>query len=280
MTEKPEPLRRGTSAEVIARHIRAAIESGTYRHAEQIPSTRALAAEWGTSVATISRAMQALTEEGLIVARDRSSRVVNYPEPSVRPASQQTRPMLLLVGGYAGSGKTELGRVIARRTGWPMLDKDTATRPVTEALLMALGQPPEDRESASYLDKVRPAEYEALRMLAFENLACGNSVVMTAPFIRELSDPAWSKRIADAADGAGADVYAFWIRCDYDSMQTYLRRRGAARDSYKLTHWDEYAAGIRQDFAPSMPHTIINNSLGSRPLSEQVEEALGPWLVR
>lgn len=281
MAEKPpEPLRRGTSAEAIARHLRTAIEAGAYRHEEQLPSTRALAEEWGTSVATVTRAMHTLTDEGIVLARDRSSRIVNYPGPVVRPPSQQSHPTLLIVGGYAGSGKTELGRIIARHTGWPMLDKDSATRPVAEELLVALGQPPEDRESAVYLTKVRPAEYESLRTLAAENIACGNSVVMTAPFIRELSDRSWCRRIEAEAGAAGAGVHALWIRCDLDSMNTYLKRRGAARDLHKLANWDEYSAGIDQSFAPAMNHHIIDNSLGSRPLQGQVEKVIGPWIAR
>ena len=36
-------------------------------------------------------------------------------------------------------------------TGWPMLDKDTMTRPVVEAALEITGQPPNDRESETYL---------------------------------------------------------------------------------------------------------------------------------
>jgi hypothetical protein len=36
-------------------------------------------------------------------------------------------PMLLVIGGYAGSGKTELGRLLATMTGWPLLDKDILT---------------------------------------------------------------------------------------------------------------------------------------------------------
>lgn len=63
---------------------------------------------------------------------------------------------LILVAGYAGSGKSEAGKLLAAATGWAMLDKDTISRPMTERLLTALGGDPDDRHSSSYLEQVRP----------------------------------------------------------------------------------------------------------------------------
>ncbi|WP_433784659.1 GntR family transcriptional regulator [Actinomycetospora sp. CA-101289] len=279
MSQAPERLQRGTSAEAIARHLRTEIESGTFRHEQQLPSTRALAAEWDTSVATITRAMQTLIGEGLVVSRDRSSRVVNYPGEQRQARSKQQAPTIVVIGGYAGSGKTELGRIIARLTGWPVFDKDSATRPVVEMALQELGSSPNDRESELYLTKVRPAEYEALRTLTAENVACGNSAIMTAPFIRELRDPSWTRTLEADAETLEATLRVVWIRCDDASMQTYLRRRGAARDTYKLGHWDDYVAGLDHAFTPAIAHDVIDNSLDSPPLREQAAQLLRSWDV-
>jgi predicted kinase len=268
----PETLRRGSSAVVIARHLRNDIEAGKLRHGEQLPSTRALAEQWGTSVATVTRATQQLEQQGLLLVRDRSSRLVNYPDPG---SAERGAPIVVVVGGYAGSGKTETGRVMARATGWPMLDKDSTTRPVVEAALTKLGLSPHDRESETYLSVVRPAEYEALRMVTMENVACGNSAIMTAPHIRELRDPAWCERLAAELDAAGAVMHAVWVRCDPESMRTYIERRGAARDAHKLAHWDEYLRSVDLDYTPATAHTIVNNSIASPPLQPQIEQLLG-----
>lgn len=273
----PEQLQRGTSAEAIARHLRTEIESGTYRHEQQLPSTRALAAEWETSVATVTRAMQLLIGEGIVVSRDRSSRVVNFPGEARQARQEQQAPTIVVVGGYAGSGKTELGRILSRQTGWPVFDKDSATRAVVEVALQELGESPNDRESELYLTKVRPAEYEALRTLTAENVACGNSAIMTAPFIKELSDPSWARTLAADAETLGATLRVVWIRCDAETMRTYLRRRGAARDSYKLAHWDDYLGNIDQDFTPALPYAVVENSLDSPPLQEQAAKLIASW---
>jgi predicted kinase/biotin operon repressor len=266
-------LTHGTSALVIARNIRADIEAGRLAHGDQLPSTRELATEWGTSVATINRAMQQLADEGLVINKARSSRIVNYPQTK-KPRSEPHRPVAILIGGYAGSGKTELGRILARSTSWPILDKDSTTRNVVEAALETLGQSPHDRESETYLQVIRPAEYQALNTTMFENLQCGVSAIVTAPFIREFSDQAWCDRLQAEIAALGADCEAVWVRCDPTTMRTYLRHRGAARDTWKLAHWEEYLKGIDLHFEPRMPHTIIDNSESAPPLQQQADELL------
>lgn len=276
----PGDLQRGSSVLEVARTIRTEIEAGKYRHHEQLPSTRVLAEEWGTSTATITRAMTKLADEGLVINRDRAARLVNYPGADLHESGgRRTAPTVVIVGGYAGSGKTELGRIIARITGWTMLDKDSITRPVVESMLRELGLSPHDRESETYLETVRPAEYESLREVTIENVTCGNSVVMTAPFIRELADETWCRRTQAEFDALDAQVRTIWVRCDEESMRIYLRRRGAARDATKLANWDNYAAGLDLQYTPAMPHVIVDNSVQDPPLQVQVENLLNRWGV-
>lgn len=269
MTAKPR-ITRGTATEVITRHIRTEIESGRLAHGEQIPSNAQLAREWGVSVGTINRALNTLVKEGLVIARERSSRIVHYPKTAKREST--SKPRAVLIGGYAGSGKTELGRIIARRTGWPILDKDTTTRAVVEAALERLGMSPHDRESETYLEVVRPAEYAALASTVMENVECGVSVVATAPFIRELNDRAWCDRTRSSIEALGGELHVVWVRCDADSMLHYLRHRGAARDAAKLADWEGYLAGVDLNFTPATEHHVIDNSVGARPLQEQADE--------
>jgi len=263
-------LQRGTSALVIAQTIRNDIQSGRLAHGQQLPGTRSLAESWNTSVATINRAMAILAEEGLVVNRARSSRIVHNPGGG----ADKRGPRVILIGGYAGSGKTELGRILARQTGWAILDKDTTTRPVVEAALEHLGQSPHDRESAIYLTVIRPAEYESLIAALNENLQCGSSVIVTAPFIRELTDEAWCDRIAATVAANNGTLQVVWVHCDPDTMHTYIRRRGAARDDYKLANWAEYVERLDSVFEPKVSHVCVDNSAGARPLQEQAKELL------
>lgn len=268
----------------IARHIANDIAAGRLRDGQQLPSTRDLAEEWGVSAYTVSKAMDLLAEEGLVESRGRSGRSVRAPEsaaPAPRGRTEEpSTPRVLLIGGYAGSGKTELGRMIARETGWPMLDKDTLTRPVVEAALELLGHSPNDRESKLYADKVRPREYEALASAMDENLSCGNSVIATAPFIREFGNTAWLSRTQASCAEHGAVVQVAWVYCDPETMHTYLRHRGAARDASKLADWPGYLNAIDTEFRPATDHFLVDNSVDSEPLRDQAQRLISTTMQK
>ncbi|MFI0219087.1 AAA family ATPase [Streptomyces lydicus] len=186
------------------------------------------------------------------------------------------RPHMVLVGGYAGSGKSELAGFISYLTGWPRLDKDSLTRPLVEALLIAHGGDPHDRHSPLYLEKGREAEYQCLMETAYDNIKAGISTVLDAPFLREFSDPAWMQRLADRCRAFGAEISLIWVRCDPVSMKEYITFRSAARDAWKLANWDEYLMGIDENFAPKVPHFVVDNRLGSAvSQTDQAKLALG-----
>src|SRR5699024_1902294 len=268
----PEALQHGTSAQVIARHIRNDIESGRLQHDQQLTPTSQLAAEWRTSTATVSRAMNQLSEEGIVINRHGAGRLVNHPASRDHP--ERLRPQVILIGGFAGSGKTELARILAKQTRWAMLDKDTTTRAVVESALDTLGISPHDRESDAYLSTIRPAEYEALLAAVAENAECGVSVIASAPFIRELGDKSWCDRVSATLDSIGADLHVVWVRTNAESMRSYLVRRGAARDAGKLSDWEGYLAQIDLDFTPKVPYRVVENNTDSRPLQQQAAELL------
>lgn len=239
-----------------------------------MPSTRRLASEWNVSVFTITEAMKLLADEGMIVSESRSRRVVRAPEHSAAEPIRNSRPNVILIGGYAGSGKSELARIIARETGWALLDKDTITRPVVEQALEALGQSPNDRESEVYLSEVRPREYEALSAAVMENLEVGTSVIATAPYIREFQDSAWLERTSNDYETLGVRTTIVWVYCDTRTMHSYLRRRGAARDAAKLADWQQYATGLDIDFRPGVEHVVVENCTSSTPLQAQARKVL------
>ena len=258
----------------VARNVRNDIAAGVLRDGQPLPATRELAEQWGVSVFTINEAMKLLSDEGLVISKPRAGRVVNAPEQVRRNEIRTSTPHVVLIGGYAGSGKTELGRILARETGWPMLDKDTLTRPVVEAALEVLGCSPHDRDSETYLNVIRPREYESLMSAMTENVQCGTSAIVTAPFIRELHDTAWINRTAAACQDMKAALSIAWVYCDAATMHTYVRHRGAARDAVKLENWGAYLDTIDLNFRPPVPHTLIDNSASGVPLQEQARALL------
>ncbi|MFI2369967.1 AAA family ATPase [Streptomyces sp. NPDC018833] len=190
------------------------------------------------------------------------------------------RPTLLMVGGFAGSGKSEFSRFISRLTGWPVLDKDPITRPLVERLLVEMGSDPNDRHSPAYRDKVRPLEYQCLLETAYAKVDCSISTVLTAPFVAEVSDERWMRRLINRCEARGVTVAVIWIQCDLETMHEYISFRSAARDSWKLQNWDEYAATIDPELRPAVPHLVVDNRLGSAiSLTDQVRQVFGTVFV-
>ncbi|MEH1168009.1 GntR family transcriptional regulator [Micromonospora arida] len=271
---RPRLSRSESLHQQIARQLRNEITAGVWQDGDTLPSSRDMATQWNVSVFTINEAMRVLSDQGLVVSKSRSKRVVRLPDQERRSPVRLRRPNVIVVGGYAGSGKTELGRILARATGWAILDKDSLTRPVVEAALEVMGLSPHDRESEAYLNVIRPREYEALMDAAEENVECGNSAIVTAPFVRELRDDLWVSRMHSRFASMEARVHLVWVYCDAQTMQTYIRRRGAARDAAKLASWPEYLAGVDTAFRPSAEHYLIDNCVSADPLLEQANEVL------
>lgn len=80
---------------------------------------------------------------------------------------RQVRPILLLVAGPPGSGKTTLSRSLAQTVPWALIDKDTI-----KSSLLELGASEELAATASY---------ELLTDLARDMLRTGQSVILDAP---------------------------------------------------------------------------------------------------
>jgi predicted kinase len=193
-----------------------------------------------------------------------------------RTGGDPHKPCVVLVGGYAGSGKTEFARFLTQLTGWPLVDKDPLTRPLVELLLTSLGSQPHDRHTEIYRDRVRPAEYAALMQSVYSNVNCQISTVVTAPFIAELTDAEWMQRLINRCSAQGVDVAPIWVRCDMESMHEYISSRGAARDAWKLERWDEYLETVNLDLRPVVPHLVVDNRLGSAiSLADQARQAIG-----
>src|SRR5437870_2334337 len=217
----------------------------------------------GIAPAIHSLLVRATPAPGADTSEDRPSLTVFESRVLDAAAARRFRPTadtsLVLVGGFAGSGKTEFGQFLSAITGWALLDKDALTRPLTESLLLALGADPNDRETDTYKQRVRPLEYRCLLNAAFDNLDNRVSTVLTAPFLQEMPDLAWLRRIAHRCTTEAIDVAVVWVNCDVDSMYAYLQGRGAARDGWKLTHWDDYLCSIDLALRPQCPHLEIDN---------------------
>lgn len=171
---------------------------------------------------------------------------------------------LLIVAGYAASGKTRVGQDLARRLPACYLDKDTLAGPFVERLLEALGQPASDRDSAVYRNSVRSLEYEALVATGLEAASLGADVLLSAPFLAQLADATWTAELAAKAEAIRVALAVVWIACDRETLRARMTHRGSPRDVAKLAEWDDYSAQVDEQLETTftVPSWRFNNGAG------------------
>lgn len=175
-----------------------------------------------------------------------------------------------LVTGPPGGGKTTLSRPLARQLGAALLDRDTATAPLTRVVAGLLGTPPDDLDDPRLRGVLGDAAYRAVLAAAGDTLTLGRAVVVVAPFTRALAD-------ADAAGEvqaqlAGAGLRVVWVDCPPEERLRRLQARGEARDARKLA-----AAQLAPAAPPGVPHARVD---GTDELDRQLQAALRAPLAR
>lgn len=150
-----------------------------------------------------------------------------------------------MVAGPAASGKTTLGRALAERSGAVLLDLDTVTNPLLDALgdcVAPGGHWNDPRLRAT----VRPARYAALLAVASDQVA--EDLVLVAPFTAELrGGPEWSALLAAVAPAVPRVV---WLDAPPAVLAARRGARGEARDRFPPPSAEQ----------PQVPHQRIDAS--------------------
>jgi predicted kinase len=167
---------------------------------------------------------------------------------------------LILVGGIPGSGKTLIGKRIASHIGM-YIDKDTLSQDFSSELLSALGSHANDRESQVYMNNVRPIEYQSMIELAFENLVLGNSVVCSAPFIKEFGDKEWIEEMELRASVHYVQVVKVLVQVDIPTAYIRVKGRGESKDKFKLDDWETYSKALPKAPPSGFNGVLIDNSV-------------------
>lgn len=176
------------------------------------------------------------------------------------------KPKLIVVAGCAASGKSTIARILARLMGATYIDKDDATRRLTDLALTLGGHEPTDRESDFYVDRIRDLEYDTMFAIANANLDIGNDVVVSAPFLNVIKDyDAWNTlRYPIACDSFDVDI--IWIEHDAKAEHARMIARAATRDGNKLSDWGKYEQSV-ENIEPDDRYDALRfeNADGSSP---------------
>lgn len=181
---------------------------------------------------------------------------------------------VIVIAGHAGVGKSSLGRMLAARTGFTLLDSDTLTTPLTSALMKELTGDPNDRMSSQYRVDVRPFQHETLLNTLWDQLEVQVAgVVLVAPFVKELRDAQWREELHGKCESFGYEAEVVWIHCDPKTQYARLTQRNSATDA-TLNYWDTWANSLPRPIIPS--DTVLDNSAAGWGAFQAFVETVAP----
>ncbi len=125
---------------------------------------------------------------------------------------------------------------------------------------MVAGQP-YDRSSDFFEKNIRDYEYMAVVDLALEALDYDDTVLINAPFTREVRDLGYMSDLKAKLDKKGAILTVIWVKTDPEVCHQRMIARNSSRDWWKLQHWDEYIAGINFNIPQELNDTDRSDDL-------------------
>lgn len=146
---------------------------------------------------------------------------------------------MILVTSPPACGKTFISKQLAQNLKHVVyLDKDTLI-PLSRQIFR-VAKKPYDRSSDFFEEQIRDYEYEVILDLGFEALSYDDTVLINAPFTREIRDPEYMKKLTQKLESLGARLTVIWVVTSPAVCKERMLRRNSDRDSSKIKNWDSY----------------------------------------
>lgn len=158
---------------------------------------------------------------------------------------------MILITSPPACGKTHISKLLASKLDHVVyLDKDTLI-PLSKQVFRA-AKKPYDRSSDFFEEQIRDYEYEVIVNLGLEALTYDDTVLINAPFTREVRDKVYLRKLNAKLKERGAKLAVVWIMVTPEVCRERMTRRASERDAYKLRHWDEYIATVDFSFPAAL----------------------------
>lgn len=146
---------------------------------------------------------------------------------------------LILVTSPPACGKTFISKELAKALKHVVyLDKDTLI--TLSKRIFAVAGEEYNRSSDFFEENIRNYEYETILELAFEALEYDDTVLINAPFTREVRDEEYILNLKAKLAKIGARLVIVWVVTDKEVCHERMIKRNSDRDKWKLENWDEY----------------------------------------
>ena len=161
---------------------------------------------------------------------------------------------IILVAAPPACGKNYVcDKIASSLSSAVYIDKDDFSVFVDKIFSLTKEKP--NRDGEFFINEVRPLEYEAIKTLALSAIKYSDTVILNAPFLKEVREGDYIRKFKMAANENGADLILVWVYVkNKETLYSRMKKRAAARDEWKLQNFDEYVKTI--DF--STPTRLID----------------------
>lgn len=167
---------------------------------------------------------------------------------------------LIIVTSPPACGKTYISKQLAMHLNQIVyLDKDTLI--TLSKQIFAVANQPYNRSSDFFEEHIRDYEYDCVLDLAFEALDYNDTVLINAPFSREIRIPEYITSLRNKLSEKDAELVTIWVETSPEIVHERMIKRNSDRDTWKLEHWDEYISKCDFNIPDLIKDPASENSL-------------------
>ena len=177
---------------------------------------------------------------------------------------------LILITSPPACGKTFVAKNLAKAlNNCVYLDKDDLI--VLSRKIFEVAGEPFDRSSDFFHEWIRDAEYDAIMEVGLDALNYNDTVILNAPFKKEIRDQKWLADLRTKLSNLSAELVLIWIHTDIEVVHQRMVSRNSERDTWKIEHWDEYVA--TQDY--TAPVDVPEMFVFENSSEDEFEKSIG-----
>ena len=177
---------------------------------------------------------------------------------------------LILITSPPACGKTYVAKNLAKAlNNCVYLDKDDLI--ILSRKIFEVAGEPFDRSSDFFHKWIRDAEYDAIMEVGLDALNYNDTVIINAPFKKEIRDQKWLQDTREKLAKLNAELVLIWIHTDIEVVHQRMVSRNSERDTWKIEHWDEYVA--TQDY--TAPKDVPEMFVFENSSEDEFEKSIG-----